>query len=545
MNALRSRAEAEIGLVLVVAALLLGWAWLAAPVGELPRSPTSWDPLHSGRRFAEEGFLASKLQPRWAPSTEAAQYLTYTHYPPLPYWISGAIESAIVDPVGRIDASLRIVLCVALGALLCGYGFLRSLSLSPAAAAGACGVLVWSGQWWSFASRELTWVSWLQLFQLGAVLALGAAFAHWQTHARVAMALALAFAGAGALSSFDAWPWFPTLFAALALAAARGQRPRLRGLVWATWLAAGLSLGGAATRIAMNWWYFGSLEQVMQDVEEAYAARSTYAHGGLELAENRANYPELPQQLTTSHGAWVVEFGRMLPGRLAKMFLPAPPAARVAVAVAALLALPGWLLARRRAAEPPRAPWPGRLVWLVALALAGVPFALLCPAIAVQQVGPLMAFTPAVLLGLALAFEGLLAPLRARHAGVLARALGLALAAAAAASPMLREPEPSPTWSAPPAQLEAALRALAPLRGVVFVDLLDVNSLVFLAPLDASFALKPMWAQARFLRNARPLRVLRIRGQGGLPERELAKLQRIELAGLPEGFELWVPRPRR
>ena len=77
---------------------------------------------------------------------------------------------------------------------------------------------------------------------------------------------------------------------------------------------------------------------------------------------------------------------------------------------------------------------------------------------------------------------------------------------------------------------------------VVFVDLDSVNPLVFLASLDTSVSFKPIWTQARYLKDVGPLRILRIAGQGKLPERELAKLQRIEMAGLPEGFELLVPR---
>jgi hypothetical protein len=87
------------------------------------------------------------------------------------------------------------------------------------------------------------------------------------------------------------------------------------------------------------------------------------------------------------------------------------------------------------------------------------------------------------------------------------------------------------------------VRALSQLDGVVFVDLDDVNPLVFLAPLDARVAFKPIWSQAPYLADVRPLRILRIAGRGKLPERELAKLRRIDVAGLPEGFELLVPRP--
>jgi len=87
------------------------------------------------------------------------------------------------------------------------------------------------------------------------------------------------------------------------------------------------------------------------------------------------------------------------------------------------------------------------------------------------------------------------------------------------------------------------VRALSRLKGVVFVDG-DANPLVFLAPLDASVAFKPIWAQRRYLPDVRPLRVLRIAGRGDLPAQTLAKLHRIDVAGLPEEFELLVPESR-
>ena len=543
MSASHPRSPAETSVVLGVALVLAAWALLVAPVGEIPRGYSSWDPLHSGRRFAEQGFLASKLQPIWSPANHPAQYLTYTHYPPLPYWLAGAVESLIQGPSARIEALLRIALLVGLGALLCGYRFLRSLALSPAAALLACGALVGSADWWNNASGELSWVSWLSLFQLGGAAALGSAFAHWETRGRIGVLLALLCTAAGALSAFEAWPWLPTILAVLALAAARGRRDRLRALVLATLLAGGASLGGAATRVAINWWHFGSLERVVQDLEETYSARSIYAYASLEIAENRANYMALPRQPAASHWAWVREFFRTLPSRLGDFYLPEAEAVRWAFGAASVLALPGWLFARRRQLECV-APWPGRPVWLIALALAGLPFALLCPAIAVQQGGLLMAFAPALLLAVALVCEGLLAPLRAAIARLPGRLLAFVLAGAAAAWPIVRGPAPALAWPAPLAQCVAAMHALSQIDGVVFVDLDNVNPLVFLTPLGASVAFKPVEAQARYFKGVRPLRILRIAGQGRLSERELAKLERVDVAGLPEGFELLVPRSR-
>jgi hypothetical protein len=538
----------------LVALALFSWALFVAPVGELPRSANSWDPLHSGRRFAEAGFLANRLQPVWAPPNARAPYLTYTHYPPLPYWIAGVVDVVVRDPFARIEAALRLVLGVGLGALLCGYAFLRRLAFRPASALLALGALVWSGLWWRFASGELSWVSWLQLFQLGSAAALACGLGAAGRARGRSLGLALLCALLGALSAFDAWPWFPTLFAVLACFALRSSSERLRPLLLATALATAASLAGVATRVAINTWHFGSLERVLQDAEEAYAARRTYAHARLEIAENRTNYMELPQREAAPHSAWVVELLRSSPERMASLFLPEAPPARAALACAALLALLGAWLARRRQGP---APWPGRAAWLLALTGAALPFALLSPALAVQQWGPLLAFAPAALLTAALVAEGALGLAAAGARALLAaggRRLGtapahaatLAFAAALVFSIVHRTPPaPSPGWPVPRADCLAAVAALASLEGVVFVDLDDVNPLMFLVPRASGLALKPIWTQKLYLSDVRPLRILRIAGQGKLSERELAKLVPAPLPGLPGGFELLVPAARR
>ena len=523
---------------------LVAWAWFAAPVGGLPRSANSWDVLHSGRHFAERGFLESKLQPRWSPPNHPAPYLTYTHYPPLPYWVGGVVENLVRDPLARIDAMLRLVASVGISAVLCGYLFLRNVGIGVATAALASGALLWSAGWWVFATGELVWVSWLQLFQLGFVAALAWAFARWdEQRRRLGLLLALACAAAAALSAFDAWPWFPTLVAVLALLAARRRRDLLLPLVLATAVTASVSLAGAATRIALNWWHFGSLERVVQDLQETYAVRSTNRVGGLEIGENRANYGmEAFSEPAASHWTWVGEFWRTLLSRLAPMFLPDARLGMFAWGLVVVVALLARLLRGRKARDGIPEAWPGRGAWLVALSLAPVPFVLICPAMAVTQYCALLSFAPAVLLAGAWLCESAVAALSALAPGWLAgarlrRALTVALVCAVAISPVVRTPDPSPTWPAPPSEIQAAVLALSTLEGVVFVDLDDVNLLMFLAPLDSPVALKPIWSQAYHDRNLRPLRLLRIAGQGRLEGSE-ALNGWIDVGGVPEGFEL-------
>jgi hypothetical protein len=150
-----------------------------------------------------------------------------------------------------------------------------------------------------------------------------------------------------------------------------------------------------------------------------------------------------------------------------------------------------------------------------------------------------------VLLAAAWLCEAALAALSALAPGWLMgalprRTLTLALAGAVAVSPVMRTPDPSPSWPAPPSQTQAAVLALSALEGVVFVDLDDVNLLMFLAPLDSRVSLKPIWSQAHHERNLRPLRLLRIAGQGRLA-RSKALNDWIDVGGVPEGFELLVP----
>jgi len=76
---------------------------------------------------------------------------------------------------------------------------------------------------------------------------------------------------------------------------------------------------------------------------------------------------------------------------------------------------------------------------------------------------------------------------------------------------------------------------------VVFVDLDSVNPLMFLVPRDSGLALKPIWTQLPYLGGVRPLRILRIHGQGKLSQRALAQLKPALEVGLPAGWELLVP----
>jgi hypothetical protein len=184
MSSPQRSSRVEVRITLAIWLALVAWAWFAAPVDELPRGPSSWDVLQSGRYFAERGFIESKLQPRWSAPAHRSQYLVYTHYPPLPYWVAGVVQSLVRDPLGRIDAMMRLALTIGISAVLCGFLFLRNVGIGVPAAAVACGALLWSALWWGTASVELTWLSWLQLFQLGGVASLAWALAHWEDRQR-------------------------------------------------------------------------------------------------------------------------------------------------------------------------------------------------------------------------------------------------------------------------------------------------------------------------------------------------------------------------
>ena len=281
--------------------------------------------------------------------------------------------------------------------------------------------------------------------------------------------LALVCSAAGALSAFDAWPWFPTLFAVLALAAARGHRDRLRALALAAVLAGGASLGGAATRVAINWWHFGSLERGRAGPRRGLLRPQHLLHPG-----PRGRGEPVPTTWSCPGGRW--RRTGMDPRVLADAAEPTRrdvPARAAAGALgrrrAALLASPGWLCdADRRAAGGATAHWPGRRGWLVALDVAALPFVLLCPAIAVQQAGPLLAFTPAALLGGRVGLRGLAGPPPRDHARRFEGAWLVWRRARVAVAVVVRDRrEPgaaTPSWPAPPAECQAALRALSQLE---------------------------------------------------------------------------------
>jgi hypothetical protein len=64
---------------------------------------------------------------------------------------------------------------------------------------------------------------------------------------------------------------------------------------------------------------------------------------------------------------------------------------------------------------------------------------------------------------------------------------------------------------------------------------------MFLVPRDSGLALKPIWTQRPYLSDVRPIRILRIHGQGKLSQRALAQLKPALGTGLPEGWELLLP----
>jgi len=495
--------------------LLIAAAWLVLvacslfvfPLADLPASWSSWDVLHSGRRFADQGFMASRLQPRWVPMNDPAPYVTYTHYPPLPYWISGVVQSAVFEPQRRIHAMMHLTRLVAVTGLLLGYLLLRQFSVSPGAAAVSVAMLTWSQRWWGWVSGELSWCSWWPLFLFGIAAAFIWGFRRPRSW-RVALAAGTACCAAAALSAFDAWLWAPTFLAALLCLAPRhgaSIRRRLLVALLCVCAATGFAL---ATRIAINWWYYGSLDTTVRDLREAYQVRSAGERSDAMTHENAVNYWDVGTVSKLRRWELAAHVLHELPTDLVLIYLPAPPFGSRIGPLIGLAALAGWAMVarRRRDQHPPASAWPTAPRALVAFTAAPIAFVLACPAITNEQPWGLLGFAPAVLLVAGMVWQGALTPL--------ARAIGTsgasALAAAAALGMMIvRLPTAyGHEWPRPFDECQAATRAIADLDGPVFVNFKDANPFMYLLPLDSRVALKPAWAFKRFLRDTRPVRLL-------------------------------------
>jgi len=533
------------------AMLALGSLWVF-PVANLPASVNSWDVLHSGRRFAEQGFLAGKLQPRWMPLNDRAPYLTYTHYPPLPYWISGVVQSAVADPQRRIRAMLRVVRVVGFTTLACGYLLLRQLGIGVGAGAVAIALLAGSQYWWWWVSGELTWCSWFSLFLFGALTVFAWGLHRNRTRWRIALLASAAGWTAAALCAFEAWLWAPTFCAVLFLLiphrATLIRRRLLIGLVFAC-AATGI---GAGTRLAVNWWHFGSLDGVVQDLRQAYGIRSTVALSAGMTHENVVNYFEVQHSSATGRWAWISRYFRSLPDGLEGIYLPPAPTSRWIVGLSIVLAVPTWwaALTRRRQRQAARRDdvWPSSARALVAVAVAPAPYVLAVPAINVQQLWCILALAPAVLLALGCVFAATLTTVEraGRWLGALGRPLIAALAPAAVLATLAvlvtRAATPRGIdWFLPIEECQTAARAVSGMDGVVFVNLPETNPLMYLVPLDSAVALKPVAVLGKkAFPESGQVRLLYAESFGRGRDELLRGAEAAPLPGLPAGWRLLI-----
>jgi len=531
-------------LLVIAAWLVLVASSLLFPVTDLPNSPNSWDVLHSGRQFAERGFRASHLQPRWMPLNDPAPYLTYTHYPPLPYWISGVVQSVVRDPQARIRSMEHLIRLVGLTSLVCAYVLLRVFGIGVGAAALSGALLAWSQRWWMWSSAEMTWISWLPLYLLAGVAALAWGLGRARTAWRVALLVTSSCFAAAALSAFDAWLWIPTFLAALFLLTPRRASTARRRLLCALALGCAATGIGVGTRLAINWWHFGSLSMVARDLREAYQVRSAAERLPGQMAENAVNYANFPEAATLDRWGWIRVFYRTLPRSLVATYGPETAYAWWVAAAAVALALPTWWSRRLRRGSASHDPArPSAVQGLVALTVAPVPFVLACPAINAQQTGGILVHAPAVVLLCGLVLDAAVATIE-RAVGRFAEygRSGVALLSAMVALALVIARLATPYgygWMVPIEGGRAAAQAIAHLQGVIFVNTPDTNPLMFLLPIDSAVALKPLLVQpSRFYENTHPVRVLVAESPGGVRPDVVTGAVTENLPGLPAGWSL-------
>lgn len=533
---------AAVGLVVALFSLFV------FPVREIPVSGSSWDVMQSGRWFAERGFLANQLQPRWAPPNDPAPFITYTHYPPLPFWIGGVVHSIVTDPQLRISTMMHLIRLVGVFALLTAYTLVRQLGVGVAAAALMTAMMAWS-EWWLLVGGELSWCSWWPLFGLGAATAFVWGVKRHRSAWRIALTVALACCAAAALCAFDAWLWAPTFILALWCMTPRRAVPRRRRLLYAFVFTCAATGIGVTTRLMLNWWYFGSLGAVVRDLGQAYQWRSVAVLSGELTPENAVNYWVPSLQMSRTERTLLAMSG--LPVRLARMYLPPGLPVWWIGGVTIGLALASWGMAIRGRRARGQSAWPNGLKTLIALAVAPLPFVLLLPSITIEQPFPLLAFGPAIALLLGLGFHGAMASI-ARVANALHARAGQGVTAVVVLAVVIlvivRLPQASgAAWRPPFEESRAAVQAVADIDGPLFVNVSETNPLMYLVPTGSRLALKPlgMASNAAFA-SIRPVRVLIIESLS------LSRLQRqaLEVAkteqrtGLPPGWSLkWVDDP--
>jgi hypothetical protein len=538
----------EMTTVLVVWVVLTLASLFFFSIGNVPPTDASWDVLHSGRRFADVGFIASKFQPRWTPRQDPAPYLTYTHYPPFPYWISGVLHSLVSGSQERIRGMLHLIRIVGIATTLLAYLMLRQVGVRASAAALAVSLAIWS-QWWGWATGDFSWIGWLPFALFGGTTAfLWALRTPRRATRNLAIALGTSCALVASLSAFDAWLWFPTFAAVLCIGARgprRGLRKSLLVICALTVLATGVS---GAVRMGINAWHFGSLEGAVRDLREAYQVRGSGDTRNLESAENQVNYKTYPKQ-SVSRWEWLRLYYGSFAQRLALMYLPPKGASWWVVGGVLLLASPAWaagVLAGGRGAGGVR-PWPSPLLTLCATQLAATPFVVACPAISVQQPWEILAHGPAVLLLAGSILEPALASLTWLSGRLMGAVGGHVLTAAAAAvaigSPVLRlHTAELMDWPIPLSVFRAAADAAAQTDGVVFVNVLNTNPLMYLIPHTSQAAAKPV------MELQRCPACFQIAGRAHFlfldqPEQAFAQVPQdwvsLPTAGLPAGWRLF------
>ena len=550
----------EPGCVVAVWALLAVVSLLAFPVSPVPRQWGSWDSVHSGRRFAELGFLANKLQPVWAPVDHRAAYLAYTHYPPLPQWGAGVAEMLSSSPQGRIVAVHHMIRLLGITGLALIYVLLRHLACAPAAAALAVALTAASSRMWVEITTQASWYGWCVPLLLGStacfIYALRSEAKHW----KIGLATGVVLSLGTAMCAYQAWSWYPAFFGVLLLSAgARHSEQRtLRKRLLVGLLLSGSAVGLAiAIRVAINWWYFGSLETTVGDFMEAYQTRSTGSAQGVQIEENRANYYVQAFEGEKSRIDLLWQFCRHFAPGMLDACLPGGSSGRWIALTTFALGGAGWLLGRRapgrETRRAPAASSPGPLAIWLALLAAPLLFILLCPAIAATQwLGESFWMFPAwiVLLGFSLHFAlGLVSDLLARSipsravVGTLTSA-AVILAIAVVPGRMARLEQPEETQrEISLAEASALVRAFEDREGIVHADLRDHNLLMYAAPLDTRVVFRPLRILATQYVRGTPLPdsltlLLRMdRRTPRIPEFRQIAVQR-ELLDLPSGWRV-------
>jgi hypothetical protein len=503
-----------------------GWLLLALlslvviPVSPMARQWGSWDAMHSGRRFAEEGFFASKLQPIWSPSNGAPTYITYTHYPPLPYWGAGIVESFVSTPDARIRAVNHLIRLLGVSVLPLAYVLMRRLNCSIASGllvviitASTTAILTYTkrdGSMWRELATQAVFYGWVVPFLLGSVIFYLQAIRPDNKKPFLPAFLGTLCCLGAALCAYQAWSWYPTMLIALfftgAYAGTGVDKKIQRKRIFWIWFAACWTIALAiAIRVGINYWHFGSMHAVYRDFVEAYQFRSTGVTD-LTVKENAVNYFE-STPLSSSRLSLYWEFVKVFPVGMAKVCLPEGAAGWCILSLMAALGITGFAMRKRIASglnantpetSPDAAPKINRRGVLLALALAPLTFIVVTPRIAVDQwQGETFWMLPAwiALCGITMSYGLSLLELIGKRLAEFRRHIAVAITFVALASISLsmvsvtRLEIDDELISIEQAEKIAA--AIKDYDGLIFTNLPNHNPFMFCLPLNTKASVKP------------------------------------------------------